>query len=75
MVTMSQLHPLVAAPNYHKPYLRINYYDFQEWMQVIDDNQLTKYEMIRLKNQTEVYLYGRTLLQVPVSGCPTTRPG
>ena len=40
MVTMSQLHPLVAAPNYHKPYLRINYYDFQEWMQVINDNQL-----------------------------------
>jgi len=65
---MSELHPLAAAPNSRKPYLRISYYDFQEWMQVINDDQLTKYEMIRLKNQTEVYLYGRTMLQVPMVG-------
>jgi len=39
MVKIPELHQL-AAPNSHKPYLRINYYDFQEWMQVINDSQL-----------------------------------
>ena len=62
------MHQLAAAPHSRKPYLRISYYDWQEWMQAINDEQLSKYELIRLKAQIEIYVYGRTLLQVPMIG-------
>ena len=59
-------HPLQKSPNSKKPYLRISYYDFQEWMQIINDDHLTKYESIRLKSMFETYVIGRAILQVPI---------
>lgn len=61
-------HPFAQAPNSKKPYVSISYYDYQEWMQLIDQNKLTRWETLRFKTMTERYFYGRTFLQVPLMG-------
>ena len=61
-------HPLAQAPNSKAPYLAISYYDFQEWIQIIDQDRLSQWEMLRFKSMTERYFYGRALLQVPIMG-------
>jgi len=61
-------HPLAKAPFSSKPHVRISYYDYQVWFQTLDSNNLTRWEMLRMKMMHEKYFFGRTLLQLPMIG-------
>mmetsp|Transcript_3430 Transcript_3430/g.3166 ORF Transcript_3430/g.3166 Transcript_3430/m.3166 type:complete len:152 (+) Transcript_3430:47-502(+) len=59
---------ITAMPLQKKPYVRISYYDYLMWIQLIDAEKLTRWELLRFKMMHERYAFGRTLLQVPVIG-------
>ena len=59
-------HDFAKAPFSKKPYVRISYYDYQEWLDLLDDTKLTRWEMLRLKTNQERLFYGRLFLQVPL---------
>lgn len=61
-------HPLSQAPNSAKPFLRVSYYDYQEWVSLFDSDKLTKWELLRFKGMYERYFFGRAFVQVPVMG-------
>lgn len=65
---MSDSHPFAQAPNSSKPYVRISYYDFQEWQQLVDQEKLSRWEMLRFKLMNERYSIGRAFLQLPLFG-------
>lgn len=61
-------HSSLEAPHSSKPYLRLNYYDYQEWLQIISTDRLTKWEIIAFKDMHESYTWGRAFLQIPAIG-------
>ena len=61
-------HPYAQAPNSKKPFLKISYYEYNGWLQLIDQDKLTRWESLRFKMMNERYFYGRALLQVPLMG-------
>jgi hypothetical protein len=61
-------HPLAIASNSKKPHLKISYYDYQEWIQLIDQEKLSKWEILRFKTMNERYFIGRACIQIPVIG-------
>jgi len=59
-------HPFALAPNSKKPYIGISYYAYQQWLDIIDEDRLTKWERLRFKLMNERYTFGRGALQIPV---------
>ena len=59
-------HPFAPAPSSTKPYLGISYYSFQEWVPLIDQDKLNRWELLRLKLMHERYAVGRTFIQLPI---------
>jgi hypothetical protein len=56
-------HPLRLPPKQSsKPWVRISYYDFLEWLQIVDSDKLSGWETLRFKNMWEKYLIGRMFL-------------
>jgi hypothetical protein len=65
---MSENHPLVKAYNSGKPYVRISYYDYHEWLQCFDANKFSTWETLRFKAMHEKYFWGRFFLGIPLLG-------
>jgi hypothetical protein len=56
-------HPLRLPPKQSgKPYLKMTYYDFSEWLQIVDSDKLSAWEVMRFKKMWEKYLIGRSIL-------------
>ena len=59
-------HPYAIAPFSNKPYIGISYYSFQGWIDLIDEDKLTRWEKLRFKLMHERYAVGRTFIQIPI---------
>lgn len=59
-------HPFASAPNSKKPYIGISFYAYQQWLDIIDEDRLTKWEKLRFKLMNDRYGFGRAALQIPV---------